>query len=59
MDSVPIYLSIYLFIYDSTTLVNLVRFFSFLIYTQFLGLLGRGSARHKAATYTPNNRNTE
>jgi hypothetical protein len=33
-------------------LLNPVRFFSFLIYTQSVGLLGRGSAQRKAATYT-------
>jgi hypothetical protein len=37
-------------------LVDLGRFFSFLIYTQFVGLLLRGSARRKAATYTQNKR---
>jgi hypothetical protein len=40
--SVPIYLSIYLSIYGSTALVDLGSFFSFLIYTQSVGLLGRG-----------------
>jgi hypothetical protein len=46
--SISIYLSnlficlfIYLSIYGSTTLVDLGRFFSFLIYTQYVGLLGR------------------
>jgi hypothetical protein len=34
----------YLSIYGSTAFVDLVRFFSFLIYTQSIGLLGRGSA---------------
>jgi hypothetical protein len=33
--------------------------FEFLIYTQSVGLLGRGSAHCKAATYTQNNKNTE
>jgi hypothetical protein len=37
-----IYLPIYLSIYGSTTLVNLGRFFSFLIYKQSVGFLGRG-----------------
>jgi hypothetical protein len=32
----------YLSIYGSTALVDLGRFFSFLIYTQSVGLLGRG-----------------
>jgi hypothetical protein len=32
----------YLFIYGCTVLVDLGRFFSFLIYTQSVGLLGRG-----------------
>jgi hypothetical protein len=32
----------YLSLYGSTALVDLGRFFSFLIYTQFVGLLGRG-----------------
>jgi hypothetical protein len=35
------HLSIYL-IYGSTSLVDLDRFFSFLIYTQSVGFLGRG-----------------
>jgi hypothetical protein len=54
-----IYLSIYLSICGSAALVDLGRFFSFLIYTQSVGLLGRGSARRKNATYTHNNTNTE
>jgi hypothetical protein len=37
-----IYISIYLSIYDSTALVDLGRYFSFLIYTQSVELLGRG-----------------
>jgi hypothetical protein len=49
----------YLSLYGSTALVNLGRYFSFLIYTQTIGLLGRGSARCKAATYTQNNTNRE
>jgi hypothetical protein len=39
---VSIYLSIYLSIYGSTALVDLGLFFSFLIHTQSVGLLGRG-----------------
>jgi hypothetical protein len=46
-------------IYGSTALLGLCRFFSFLISTQSVWLLGRGSARRKAATYTENNTNTE
>jgi hypothetical protein len=46
-------------IYGSTALVDLGRFFNFLIYTQSVGLLGRGSARRKAAIYTQNNINIE
>jgi hypothetical protein len=38
---------------------DLGRFFSFLIYTQSVRLLGRGISRRKAATYTQNNINTE
>jgi hypothetical protein len=41
-EYVYICLSIYLYIYGSTALVDLGRFFSFLIYTQLIGLLGRG-----------------
>jgi hypothetical protein len=37
----PLYLSIYLSIYGSTALVDLGRFFSFVIHTQSVGLLGR------------------
>jgi hypothetical protein len=37
-------------IYGSTALVDLGRFYSFLIYTQSVGLLGRGSARRKNNT---------
>jgi hypothetical protein len=44
-------------VYGSAALVDLGRFLSFLIYTQSAGLLGRGSARRKAATYTQNNTN--
>jgi hypothetical protein len=51
--------SIYLSIYGSTALVDLGRFFSFLIYTQSTGLLGRGISRRKAATYIQNNTNIE
>jgi hypothetical protein len=32
---------------------------AFLIYTQSVGILGRGSVRRKAATYTQSNTNTE
>jgi hypothetical protein len=39
--------------------LDLGRFFSFLFYSQLVGLLGRGSARRKAATFTQNNTNTE
>jgi hypothetical protein len=42
-------------IYGSTAFVELGRFFSFLIYTQSVGLLGRGLARRKDATCTYNN----
>jgi hypothetical protein len=35
-------LSIYLSIYDCTALADFGRFFSFLMYTQSVGLLGRG-----------------
>jgi hypothetical protein len=41
---------LYLSIYDSAAIVNLGRFFIFLIYTQPTGLYGRGSACRKAAT---------
>jgi hypothetical protein len=50
------YLSLSLWLYSP---LDLDRFFSFLIYTPFVGLLGRGSARRKAATYTQNHINTE
>jgi hypothetical protein len=50
-------LSVYRLLYSP--LLGLDRFFSFLIYIQSVGLLGRGSARRKAATYTQNNTNTE
>jgi hypothetical protein len=49
----------YLSICGSTALVDLGSFFSFLIYTQSVGLFGRGSARRKAATYKQNKINTE
>jgi hypothetical protein len=42
----------------STAIVGLGRFSSFLIYTQSLGLLGRGISHRKATTYTENNTNT-
>jgi hypothetical protein len=48
-DRLKLHLSIYLSIYLS---ICFGRFFSFLIYTESVGLLGRGSARRKAATYT-------
>jgi hypothetical protein len=51
------YLSIY--IYGSTVLVDLGRFFSFFIYTQSVYSLDGVSARPKAATYTENNTNIE
>jgi hypothetical protein len=38
----PIYMPIYPSIHGSTALVDLGRFFSFLIYTQSVGLLGQG-----------------
>jgi hypothetical protein len=38
----------------SSPLLDLGRFFSFVISTQSVGLVGRGSARRKAATYTQN-----
>jgi hypothetical protein len=53
----PIYLAIYLWLYSP--LLDLGRFFSFLINTQSVGPLGRGSARRKAATRTQDNTNTE
>jgi hypothetical protein len=37
-----IYIFIYLYIYGSTALVDLGRFFSFLTYTQSLGMFGWG-----------------
>jgi hypothetical protein len=43
--------------YGSTALVDVGCFFSFLIYTQSIGLLGRGSAHRKAATYIQDNTN--
>jgi hypothetical protein len=46
----------YLPTYGSTALLDLGRFFSFLIYTQSVGLPGQGSARRKAATYTGQHR---
>jgi hypothetical protein len=46
----------YIFIYGSSAIADLVCFFSFLIYLQYVGLLGRGSARPKATTYTQNKR---
>jgi hypothetical protein len=61
----PIYLSLssYLYIYliyGSTFLCwTMEAFFSFLIYTQSVGPLGRMSARHEASSYTQDNTNTE
>jgi hypothetical protein len=46
----------FLSIYGSAALVDLGRSFSFLIYTQSVGLLGRGSSHRKAAIYTQNKR---
>jgi hypothetical protein len=47
-------------IYVSTVfLLDLGGFFSFVIYIQSVGLLGRGSARRKATTCTQNNTNME
>jgi hypothetical protein len=40
--------------YGSAALLDLSRFFSFLIYTHSVGLLGRGSASRMAATCTQN-----
>jgi hypothetical protein len=52
--------SIKLSIYSSTALVDLVSFFSFLIFIHSRqGSLNGGSARPKAATYTHDNTNTE
>jgi hypothetical protein len=56
---VKIKFHISLSIYDSTAVVDLGRFISFLIYTQSVGLLGQGSAHRKAPTYSQNNTNTE
>jgi hypothetical protein len=42
-------------IYDSTALVDIGYFFTILICTQSVGLLGRGSASRKTATDTQNN----
>jgi hypothetical protein len=56
----PICLSIYLSIYGSTALVYLHCFFSFLIYTQLVALLGRGMSpsqgRYLHTTQTQNKR---
>jgi hypothetical protein len=51
----PVYLSLY----DSTALMDIGHFFSFLIHTKSVELLGRGSARRKTTTYTENNTNRE
>jgi hypothetical protein len=47
------------FLYGSTALWTLAAFSVSLSYTQSVGLLGRGSVRRKAATYTQDNTNTE
>jgi hypothetical protein len=47
------------FFYGPTALVGLGRFFSSLIYTQSVGLVGRVIARRKAVTCTQDNTNTE
>jgi hypothetical protein len=44
-------------IYSSTVLVDLDRFFSFLIYTQSVGLLGRGISPSHRTTQTQNDSN--
>jgi hypothetical protein len=59
LEGLDVDLKIYLSICSSTALVDIFCFFSFLIYTQSAGLLGRGSAGRKAGTYTQNNTNTE
>jgi hypothetical protein len=51
-----IFLSIYLWIYSPW---DLGRFFSFLIYKQSVGLLGRGISPSQGRTYTQKNINTE
>jgi hypothetical protein len=43
-------------IYGSTALVDLLRFFSFLVYTQSVGLLGRGISTTHRTTQTQNKR---
>jgi hypothetical protein len=50
---------IYLSMYGSTALVDLGCFYSFLTYTQSVGLLDGRSASRKAATYTRDNKKTE
>jgi hypothetical protein len=50
---------IYIYLWLYSPLLGLGRFVSFLIYTQTVGLLGRETARRKAATYAQNNINTE
>jgi hypothetical protein len=47
--------SIYPSIYGCTALVDFGHFFTFLIYTQSVELLGKGISSSKAATYTKNN----
>jgi hypothetical protein len=51
-----VYLLSYLWLHSP---LDIHRFFSFLIYTQSVWLLGRRSTRRKAATYTQNNTNEE
>jgi hypothetical protein len=55
------YMQFYSFINGSTTLfLGPGLFFSFVnIFTQTVGLLGRRTARRKAAIYTQDNTNTE
>jgi hypothetical protein len=50
----------YYYYYGFTALCwALAAFTVSLFYTQSVGLLGRGSARRRAATYTQGNTNTE
>jgi hypothetical protein len=46
-------------LYGSTALLGLGCFFSFLIYTQSVGLLGRRISPSQGAAYTQNDTNTE
>jgi hypothetical protein len=48
-----------IYLYGSTALVEPYRYFSFLIHTQSVELLGRGISPSKAVIYTQNNTNTE